>query len=718
MATRPDTAAEDGSRFLISDLCKMLESYLDKEQVQDVYRAYLFGAEAHEGQHRISGEPYIYHPIAAARILAELRLDHKTIMAAILHDVIEDTPTAKEQIANGFGAEVAELVDGVSKLTQIEFETQAEAQAENFRKMILAMVRDIRVILVKLADRLHNMRTLGVMRPDKRRRIARETLDIYAPIANRLGINALRVELEDLGFAALYPLRYKVLEKAVHEARGHRKEVLNKIEVAIKRRVQQEGLPGRIVSREKHLYSLYRKIRDKTLSFEETYDVYAFRVIVDEIDTCYRALGIMHNLFKPVPGKFKDYIAIPKANGYQSLHSILFGPYGVPIEVQIRTEDMDKIAESGVAAHWVYKSGEENIDQMHAGAREWLRELLEMQTHAGDSLEFLENVKIDLFPDAVYVFTPAGEIMKLPHGATVIDFAYAVHTDVGNTCIAARVDRQLVPLRTLLRNGQTVEIVTAAGAHPSPAWLSFVVSAKARSNIRHYQKNLKREEAIELGRRMLDRALGVFESSAERISGKRLSALLEDYHLKTEEDLLVEIGMGRRPSVLVAQALAPAGYGDASSDELAVQQPLVIKGSEGMVTRFSKCCRPIPGDPVVGVITGGRGMMIHTQTCKNIADDKVPAENCIDVQWEPGLDEEFPVEVSVIVEDRRGVLARVATVIGDADSNIENVGIEERDGLTNNLLFRLTVHNRQHLARVMRRVRSIPAVIRITRTKG
>ena len=719
MATRPDIAAETGSRFLISDLCKMLESYLDEDQVQDVYRAYLFGAEAHEGQRRVSGEPYIYHPIAAARILAELRLDHKTIVAAILHDVIEDTPTAKEQIADSFGTEVAELVDGVSKLTQIEFETQAEAQAENFRKMILAMVRDIRVILVKLADRLHNMRTLGVMPADKRRRIARETLDIYAPIANRLGINALRVELEDLGFAALYPLRYKVLEKAVLASRGHRKEVLNKIEASIKRRVGQEGLQGRILSREKHLYSLYKKIRDKTLSFEETYDVYAFRIVVDEIDTCYRALGIMHNLFKPVPGKFKDYIAIPKANGYQSLHSILFGPYGVPIEVQIRTEEMDKIAESGVAAHWVYKGSEENIDQMNAGAREWLRELLEMQTHAGDSLEFLENVKLDLFPDAVYVFTPAGEIMKLQHGATVIDFAYAVHTDVGNTCIASRVDRQLVPLRTVLRNGQTVEIVTAVGAHPSPAWLSFVVSAKARSNIRHYQKNLKREEAVELGRRMLERALGVFETSADQIPGKRVRALLDEYHLKTEEDLLVEIGLGRRSSVLVAQALSPSGYGgsDAENNGTAMQ-PLVIKGSEGMVTRFSKCCRPIPGDPVVGVITGGRGMMIHTQACRNIADDKYPAENCIDVQWEPGLDEEFPVEISVIVEEHRGVLARVATIIGDTDSNIENVGIEERDGLTNNLLFRLTVHNRQHLARVMRRVRSLPSVIKISRTKG
>jgi RelA/SpoT family (p)ppGpp synthetase len=717
MASRADRQPEDESRFLISDLCQMLESYLDEDQVQEVYRAYLFGAEAHEGQHRLSGEPYIYHPIAAARILAELRLDHKSIVAAILHDVIEDTPTAKEQIESEFGEDVAELVDGVSKLTQIEFESQAEAQAENFRKMILAMVRDIRVILVKLADRLHNMRTLGVMRPDKRRRIARETLDIYAPIANRLGINALRVELEDLGFAALYPLRYKVLEKAVLEARGHRKEVLNKIETAIKRRIQQEKFQARVLSREKHLYSLYRKIRDKTLSFEETYDVYAFRIIVDDVDACYRALGIMHNLFKPVPGKFKDYIAIPKANGYQSLHSILFGPYGVPIEVQIRTEEMNRVAESGVAAHWVYKENEEGIDQMHAGAREWMRELLEMQTRAGDSLEFLENVKIDLFPDAVYVFTPAGEIMKLPYGSTVIDFAYAVHTDVGNTCIDARVDRQVVPLRTVLRNGQTVEIITASGATPSPAWLSFVVSAKARSNIRHYQKSLKREEAVRLGRRMLDRALAVFEVTADEISGKRLKALLQEYKLKKVDDLLVEIGMGRRPSVLVARALVPVTEDNSGKGETAMR-PLVIKGSEGMVTRFSKCCRPIPGDPVVGIITGGRGLMIHSENCRNISDNKYPQENFLEVQWEPSVEEEFPVEVLVAVEDRRGVLAMVAAAIGDADSNIESVAIEERDGLTNNLRFTITVHNRQHLAAVMRGVRKIRSVIRITRTRG
>jgi RelA/SpoT family (p)ppGpp synthetase len=719
MTSRQEELSEDESRFLISDLCGMLESYLEPEQVQEVYRAYLFGAEAHEGQHRMSGEPYIYHPIAAARILAELRLDHKSIIAAILHDVIEDTQIAKEQIATEFGSDVAELVDGVSKLTQIEFESHAEAQAENFRKMILAMVRDIRVILVKLADRLHNMRTLGVMRSDKRRRIARETLDIYAPIANRLGINAVRVELEDLGFAALYPLRYNVLKQAVKRARGHRKEVLHKIETAIKRRMHQEKLSGRILSREKHLYSLYRKIRDKTLSFEEIYDVYAFRIIVDEVDTCYRVLGVMHNLFKPVPGKFKDYIAIPKANGYQSLHTILFGPYGVPIEVQIRTEEMDRVAEAGVAAHWVYKSGEDSLDQMHAGAREWMRELLEMQKRAGNSLEFLENVKIDLFPDAVYVFTPAGEIMKLPHGATVVDFAYAVHTDIGNTCVAARVDRQLVALRTRLHSGQTVEIVTAEGAHPSPAWLGFVVSAKARSNIRHYQKSLKRGEAAELGRRMLNRALGVFDHGNNDIVEERIQALLREYHLDTEEDLLVEIGMGRRPPVLVARALMQAedSGGDAGG-EVRAMRPLIIKGTEGMVTRFSKCCRPIPGDPVVGIITSGRGVMIHTQTCRNITERKFPSDNFLDVQWEPGIEGEFPVEIIVVVEDRRGVLATVATEIGDADSNIENVGIEERDGLTNVLRFLISVHNRQHLASVMRRVRNIPAVIRINRTRG
>jgi len=718
MATkRQHLTDQDQSRFLISDLIRMLEEYLEPDHVQEVYRAYLFGAEAHEGQVRLSGEPYIYHPIEAARILAGLRLDHKSVMAAILHDVIEDTPTVKAQIASEFGDEVAELVDGVSKLTQLEFASKEEARAENFRKMIMAMVRDIRVILVKLADRLHNMRTLDVMRPEKRRRIARETLDIYAPIANRLGINSLRIELEDLGLAALYPMRYKVLERAVREARGHRKEVLNKIEKSIKRRNQQEKINCRVLGREKHLYSIYRKIRDKTLSFDDIFDVYAFRIIVDSPDTCYRVLGVMHNLYKPVPGKFKDYIAIPKANGYQSLHTVLFGPYSIPIEIQIRTEEMDSVAETGVAAHWVYKVGEEHAGQIHEGAREWLRELLEMQKHAGNSVEFLENVKIDLFPDAVYVFTPAGEIMKLPRKATVVDFAYAVHTDIGNTCTTARIDRQPVPLRTQLRNGQTVEIEATPGATPNPAWLTFVATAKARSNIRHHQKSLKHEDAVKLGRRMLDRARAAFNDPTNQFHGPRLSALLNEYHLESFEYLLAEIGLGKRSAMLAARSLYAVEEQQSDTVE-ARMRPLVIKGTEGLVMHFAKCCHPIPGDPVVGVITSGRGMVIHTENCRNQPIDKQAVDNRLDVQWEPGVDEEFPVDVSVIVEDRRGVLATVAAVIGDTGSNIENVGISERDGLTNKLMFTITVKDRQHLATVMRRVRSTPSVMRINRLRG
>jgi guanosine-3',5'-bis(diphosphate) 3'-pyrophosphohydrolase len=721
MSTKLRSSHDNDERFLISDLCRLLETYMDPGQVREVYRAYLFSAEAHEGQLRMSGEPYIYHPVAAARILAEMGLDYKTIIAAILHDVIEDTATAKEQVAAEFGSEVAELVDGVSKLTQIEFESQAEAQAENFRKMMLAMVKDIRVILVKLADRLHNMRTLGVMRAETRRRIARETLEIYAPIANRLGINSLRVELEDLGFAALYPLRCRVLENALLRTRGHRKEVLKRIETGIKRRMRQEDLNGRILSREKHLYSLYRKIRSKSISFSEVFDVYAFRIIVDEVDTCYRVLGAVHNLYKPVPGRFKDYIAIPKANGYQSLHTVLFGPYGLPIEVQIRTEEMNRVAESGVAAHWLYKTGEKSGSDPHTRAREWLRELLEMQKHAGNSVEFLENVKIDLFPDTVYIFTPAGEIIKLPDGATAVDFAYAVHTDVGNTCIAAKIDRQFAPLRTKLKNGQTVEVITAAGAHPSPAWLNFVVTAKARSNIRHYQKNLRREEAIDLGRRMLERALADLDLVLQDITTDRINDLLEKCHCNTFDDLLEEIGLGRRLAVLVARWMAPVDRGTpdrAAHNRLLAAQPLTIRGTEGLVTHFAKCCRPIPGDPIVGFVTAERGLVIHTEDCRNVAEKRAIPEKWVDVQWEAGVNEEFSTEIRVDVADQRGVLATVAAAISDTDSNIENVSIEERDGLSNALIFVISVHDRRHLARVMRRVRRIPAVMRISRTRG
>ncbi len=714
----PVTVHHEEPRYLISDLMDLLESYLPPGQVREVYRAYLFGAEAHEGQHRVSGEPYIYHPIEVARILAGMHMDAESIIAGILHDVIEDTGTPKEVVVSEFSEEVAELVDGVSKLTQIKFESQAEAQAENFRKMMLAMVKDIRVILVKLADRLHNMRTLGVMRADKRRRIARETLEIYAPIANRLGMNQVRVELEDLGFAALYPLRYRVLSDAVKRARGNRKEILNKIESAIRQRLDQEQLQCRLASREKHLYSLYKKIRDRVGSFTEVFDVYAFRIIVDSVDTCYRVLGMMHNLYKPVPGRFKDYIAIPKANGYQSLHTVLFGPYGVPIEVQIRTNDMDRVAESGIAAHWLYKSSDKSgNNNAQARAREWLRELLEMQRHAGNSLEFLENVKIDLFPDEVYVFTPAGDILELPRGATAVDFAYSVHTDVGNTCIAAKIDRRLAPLRTPLLNGQTVEIITATGAHPNPAWLNFVTTAKARSNIRHYLKNLQNDEATELGQRMLDKALHNIGSSLSEIGDDQIERVKHECGFRTPEALYADIGLGNRTAMLVARRLVPAGEKE-KAVETGHSQPLAIRGTEGMVVHFARCCRPIPGDNIVGFISAGRGLVIHTETCNNLSELRSRPDKWIDVEWQPDIEGEFPAEIRVDVTNQKGVLATIAAEISETESNIENVSIDERDGLDTTLNFTVAVKNRQHLARVMRCIRKLPNVLRISRAKS
>jgi len=718
MSNPAPVAVHEAPRYLISDLMDLLESYLEPEQVREVYRAYLFGAEAHEGQHRVSGEPYIYHPIEVARILAGMHMDAQSIIAGMLHDVIEDTGTPKATVVSEFSEEIAELVDGVSKLTQIKFESQAEAQAENFRKMMLAMVKDIRVILVKLADRLHNMRTLGVMRAEKRRRIARETLEIYAPIANRLGMNQIRLELEDLGFAALYPMRYRVLSEAVKRARGNRKEILNKIESAVEQRLDEEQLRCRLVSREKHLYSLYKKIRDRVGSFTDVFDVYAFRVIVDSVDTCYRVLGMMHNLYKPVPGRFKDYIAIPKANGYQSLHTVLFGPYGVPIEVQIRTDDMDRVAESGIAAHWLYKSSDRGGgNKSQARAREWLRELLEMQRNAGNSLEFLENVKIDLFPDEVYVFTPAGDILELPRGATAVDFAYDVHTDVGNTCIAAKIDRRLAPLRTPLLNGQTVEVITATGAHPNPAWLNFVTTGKARSNIRHYLKNLQNDEAVELGQRMLDKALQNIDSRLDAIPDKQMKRVIGDCGFKNRDALYADIGLGNRMAMLVARRLVPAGDEEKPA-ETGHSQPLAIRGTEGMVVHFARCCRPIPGDNIVGFISSGRGLVIHTETCNNLSELRSRPDKWIDVEWQPDIDGEFPAEIRVDVTNQKGVLATIAAEISETGSNIENVSIEERDGLDTTLNFTVSVKDRQHLARVMRCIRKLPNVMRISRTKS
>lgn len=729
-ATSPTTDLEDVTTadvgdgiYRISDLCKLLDEYLQPEEINQVYDAFLFSAEAHDGQRRLTGEPYITHPIAAAYILAEMRMDYQTVMAAILHDVIEDTPTAKKQLENMFGSDVSELVDGVTKLTQIDFKNQAEAQAENFRKMILAMAHDIRVILIKLADRLHNMRTIGVMRPEKKRRVARETLEIYAPIAQRLGINSMRLELEDLAFAAMYPTRYRVLKDAVTKARGNRKTIMEKIETGIKRRLHQEELEGEVISRQKHLYSLYLKMRNKALKFSDVLDVYAFRIIVDRIDTCYRVLGAMHNLYKPIPGSFKDYIAIPKSNGYQSLHTSLFGPHGIPIEIQIRTERMDRVAEKGIAAHWRYKTGESGKNKAEIKAREWMKELLNMQKEVGSSEEFIENVKIDLFPDEVYVFTPAGEIREFPRGATVVDFAYAVHSDVGHGCVAARVNRRPAPLSTELRNGNTIEIITAKGAEPNPAWLDFVTTAKARSRIRAYLKNLQKKEAVELGKRLLDKALNSLSSSLDSITTSQMHEVLKSMGLKSKTKLLQQIGLGNQAAFIIAKRLVPDAPVPKKpgwfSRHIKKPRALPIKGTEGALVNFARCCLPIPGDKIVGFTTAGRGIVIHRDNCPNVIDQRYSKDKWLDVQWDPESErKEFSANVRVEVANKRGVLAIIATDISDMDSNIENVQLEERDGIAVAINFQITVRDREHLASIIRSIKRLKPVMRITRNMG
>ena len=710
-----DTPATGDARFLVSDLCSYLESYLTREQVSEVYRAYLFGAEAHEGQNRLSGEPYIYHPVAVARILAGMRMDHQCLMAAILHDVIEDTETAKEQLAREFGREIAELVDGVSKLTQIKFRSRAEAQAENFRKMMLAMTKDIRVIMIKLADRLHNMRTLGVMGPNKARRIARETLDIYAPIANRLGINSIRHELEELGMAAHWPWRYNVLRGALRKRRGNRKEVVGNIEEVLRGRLQQEGFDGNVYGREKHVYSIYRKMLEKKLSLNELADVYAFRILVDSVDTCYRVLGVVHNLYRPVPGRFKDYIAIPKANGYQSLHTVLFGPHGLPIEIQIRTREMHRVAEEGIAAHWQYKDTGTRALTPDAAA-DWLRNLLEVQKDSGNSMEFLEHVKVDLFPDEVYVFTPRGQIFVLPKGATVIDFAYAVHSDVGNQCVAARVDRRLAPLRSQLRNGQTVEIITKPNNRPNPAWLDFVVTGKARATIRSYLKRLEQKEAVELGRRLLEREVEAQGRSLDQVGEQERAQLLAEIGVNSFDQLLEQVGLGNRMAKLVARLLVSSTEQGASDGGPAGS--LTIKGTEGMVVSFAKCCGPIPGDPVIAIFSPGRGLVVHNHDCPNLGDFRRQGQSWLDVQWADDVSGEFSTAIRVDAGNQRGMLATIAALIAEEGSNIEDVRSEERDGLSTSLRFVVTVKGRKHLAAILRRLKRVPFVLRISRVIG
>lgn len=697
-------------------LSGQLSTYLSSDQVNAVRRAYYYAEQAHDGQLRSSGEHYVTHPLAVATILADMHMDHQSLMAAMLHDVIEDTGIPKEALVAQFGESVAELVDGVSKLTQMKFGTKAEAQAENFQKMAMAMARDIRVILVKLADRLHNMRTLGALNAEKRRRIAKETLEIYAPIANRLGMNRIYAEFEDLGFKAMYPMRAARIQSAVKNSRGNRKEIVQKIQESIAHCLEREGLPGEVSGREKHLYSIYQKMRGKRKAFAEIMDVYAFRIVVDKVDTCYRVLGAVHNLYKPFPGRFKDYIAIPKANGYQSLHTTLFGMHGVPIEIQIRTKEMEELANNGIAAHWLYKTEEDGRRNNHARARQWVKGLLELQQNAGNSLEFIENVKIDLFPDEVYVFTPKGRIMELPKGSTPVDFAYAVHTDVGNTCIACRVNRRLAPLSQALESGATVEIISAPNTQPNPNWLNFVVTGKARTHIRHALKQQRREESVSLGARLLSKALDNLGVRYEDISEERLQALLKENHQDERDDLLEEIGLGNRTAHVIARRLLSTE--ESAANPLATDGPLVIRGTEGLVLNYARCCTPIPGDLIVGHLSAGKGMVVHRDSCKNISEFRNNPEKCIPLTWAKDIDSEFNVELRIELAHQRGLIALLAGTISEADANIDKINVDERDGRISVIQLGISVRDRVHLARIIRKLRGLAGVSRITRMRA
>ncbi len=689
-------------------------AYLKQADVARLAEAYRFSAAAHSGQKRQSGDPYISHPLAVAEILAGWHLDGQALMAALLHDVLEDAHVSKDEIAGTFGKPVAELVDGVSKLTRVEFQSAEEAQAENFRKMLLAMARDVRVILIKLADRLHNMRTLGAVPAPKRRRIARETMDIYAPIALRLGLNALHNEMQELAFANLYPLRYAVLAKATRAARGNRREVIGKTETAFKARLAEAGVEATVFGREKNVYSTYRKMVEKHLSFSQIHDIYGFRVLVKDVPSCYLALGALHSLYKPIPGKFKDYIAIPKGNGYQSLHTTLIDPYGLPVEIQVRTEHMHRIAESGVASHWMYKDEEASLSDVQRKTHGWLKSLLEIQSQSGDSAEFLEHVKVDLFPDEVYVFTPKGRILSLPRGATAVDFAYAVHTDIGNRCVAAKVDGELVPLRTVLHNGERVEIITASHAKPNPSWLQYVHTGKARSNIRHFLKTMQYEESAALGERLLDQALKPFGSSLGAIDDASWERALRDTGLRSRQQLVADIGLGKRLPAVVARRLVRHAEGV----EAKVAANVTIRGTEGMAVQFATCCRPIPGDLVVGSIKKGQGLVVHAADCAQIERSRRnQPEQWIDVEWDPATTRLFQAAINVTVRNERGVLAKVASEIAQAGSNIDSITMEDEGSIYATMHCVIQVANRKHLARVMRALRRLTEVEKLARVR-
>ena len=705
-----------------SALTLLLKEYFSQADIEQVWAAYRYAAFAHQGQTRRSGEPYITHPVAVACILAKLHLDLPTLLAALLHDVVEDTGVPTSEIGNQFGKQVADLVEGLTKLDKIEFQSAAAAQAENFRKMLLAMSQDVRVILVKLANRLHNMQTLEAMKPDKQKRIAQETLEIYAPIANRLGLNLIYQELEDLSFKYLHPMRYRVIAKAIKVARGNRKEVISKILEAIQKALAAAHIDADVKGREKHLYSVYRKMANKATALEQIHDIYGFRILVKDTPSCYLALGSLHALYKPIPGKFKDYIAIPKANGYQSLHTTLFGPFGTPIEVQMRSEEMHKIANAGVAAHWMYKTTDASLTALQQQTHQWLQRLVEIQTESDDSYEFLENFKVDLFPDEVYVFTPKGMILALPKGSTAVDFAYAVHTDVGNSCVAVKINNELAPLRSEMHNGDNVEIITAPLANPNPAWLNYVVTGKARSHIRHYLKTLQATESSHLGERMLNLALRALHVDPSMVTDKQWQKVMRDYGAKEKAEILTEIGLGKRVSLMVAHQLTagqPDLHGVEKPKNSTVLDSITISGSEGMAVQFAQCCRPIPGDPILGFINKEKGLIIHTHDCPTTRKFKLDPDKWLDVVWDSDDKKLFKVNVCIVVVNERGMLAKLAAAISDVGSNIDNVSVEEPDGSQYaNVNFTVQVRNRVHLADLMRNLRKIPDVVRINRVKG
>ena len=704
--------------YLFEGLKNQISAYLPPEQVNLVQQAYVVARDAHAPQFRSSGEPYITHPVAVTSILAEMKLDHETLMAALLHDVIEDTPVTKEDLTRLFGATVAELVQGVSKLDKVKFKDIKEFETTNLQKMFMAMTQDIRVILIKLADRTHNMRTLGALKPEKRRRIAKETLELYAPIANRLGIHNIKNELEDWGFQALYPMRYRALSSAVKQARGNRRELLEKVQQDIRQRIQQTGIAAEVSGREKHLYSIYRKMKNKELMFNDVMDIYAFRVVVDSIDNCYRTLGVMHNLFKPIESRFKDYIAIPKQNGYQSLHTSLIGPHGIPVEIQMRTREMDEMADKGIAAHWMYKvNGEVRESTAQIRAQRWMQSLLELQQSAGNSQEFVENVKSELYPDELYVFTPKGRIVELPIGATAVDFAYAVHTDIGNRCVGAKVDRRPYSLSKPLETGQTVEIITSPGGKPNANWLNYVVTSRAILGIRNYLKKQQQNEAVSLGKRLLTSALGTVK--LEDISQERIEQVLTNLQQPTLDALYSEIGLGNQLPIAIARRL----LGEFDSDEPQSKAPAIPKGntfivgSEGMLVTFAKCCRPIPGDPIVANATPGKGLNVHRAECRNIKGWEREPARFFPVRWDNTTEKQFLCDIRVFILNKQGVLAKLTTMIATQDSNIQDLSTEDRDTGEYVIKITLSVKDRVHLANVMRKIRVMPDVQKVYRRK-